>query len=240
MGYNRATTIMKKYIVMIMALVFSVAFMNSEAGKPSTRKQVRNYEKQSKVEKSKQQHRQDSIRANHKTNKLERDYDNADKSEGIRDGQEIEILCLDESIDTDEYLAGLGVSAPKDNATMALRAAREAAITDITSRYIGVVKAGAMDFVSETATRNNGTVSEAELKGIAINAGEKAFNKVGKIACRKLEKNDYGEYVAYVAVQIPLDELASEMKQNMSVNQVEMDSNKFLNLIQQEIDRQAK
>lgn len=229
---------MKKIILMAIVLICSIATMNCEA-KPSTRKQIKELEKKKELELKRQEFLRDSIKAARQLEKEIRGYDNDLNSTELVENTFLHTPCLDESIDTDEYMAGLGISAPKNSESLAMRTAREAALADITARYLGVIKSGVSDFVKETNTRDGNIVSEGDVEGMAVAVGEKAINKFAEVACRRLTKTKKGSYICYMAVHVRINEVVSEIAQNMAVNQVNRDKQKFLDYMEKELTKQA-
>ena len=242
---------MKKITLVAMALLCSVAFTDCAAKKPvkkaepavqqesDTQRQIRELKEQQELQRIKQEMYRDSIRAAREMEKDIRGYDNDLNSTELVENTFIHTPCLDESIDTDEYMAGLGISSPKTTESLAMRTAREAALADIAGRYIGVIKNGVRDFVKETNTRNDEVISEGDLDGAATSVGEKAINKLAKIACRRITKTKKGGYICYMAVHVSIDEVADEIARSMEVNQVMRDKEKFLDFMEKELTKQA-
>ena len=242
---------MKKITLVAMALLCSVAFTDCAAKKPvkkaepavqqesDTQRQIRELKEQQELQRIKQEMYRDSIKAAREMEKDIRGYDNDLNSTELVENTFIHTPCLDESIDTDEYMAGLGISSPKTTESLAMRTAREAALADIAGRYIGVIKNGVRDFVKETNTRNDEVISEGDLDGAATSVGEKAINKLAKVACRRITKTKKGGYICYMAVHVSIDEVADEIARSMEVNQVMRDKEKFLDFMEKELTKQA-
>ncbi len=121
-------------------------------------------------------------------------------------------FCVDEAMDkTGEYMAGLGISQDQIDQKDALISANQAALADIISRFLGVIKNGVEAYNKETNTMQRNKVKESQLEGLALSAGEKAINKYAERACTKFVANKHGGYGCYVAVHVPIGKVVDEI-----------------------------
>ena len=166
--------------------------------------------------------------------------DNARNAVAMRLGQKIYMPCVDESYDTDEYMAGLGVAENEDERGAGIANANRYAIADITSRYIGMIKNGVSQYTKNVNTRSGQKVKENELEGAAEAIGTKMINKYAKAVCRDAELDKMGvKYTCYVAVHVPLKEVLTATVDELGVIQTDLDRQKFRDYMQAELDKQA-
>ena len=133
-------------------------------------------------------------------------------------------FCLDEAMDkSGEYMAGLGISSNQLDQKDALISANQIALSDITSRFLGVMKNGVEMYNKETNTLQREKAKESQLEGLAMSAGEKAINKHAEVVCRKIVTEKGGTYGAYVAVHVPLADVVNAIVDEMEVQKVDID-----------------
>lgn len=146
------------------------------------------------------------------------------------------VFCLDEAIDKPgEYMAGLGISSNQLDQKDALLSANQTAISDIATRFMGVIKNGVEAYNKETNTTQRSRAKESQLEGLAMSVGEKAINKHANVVCRKLVSEKTGTYGAYVAVHVPLKETVEEIAEQLDVLQVDVDKSRFYDKMSAEL-----
>lgn len=166
--------------------------------------------------------------------------DNARNAVAMRLGQKIYTPCIDESYDTDEYMAGLGIAENEDERGPGIANANRYAIADITSRYIGMIKNGVSQYAKNVNTRSGQKVKENELEGAAEAIGTKVIDKYAQAVCRDAELDKMGvKYTCYVAVHVPLKEVLTATVDELGVIQTDLDRQKFRDYMQAELDKQA-
>ena len=137
-------------------------------------------------------------------------------------------FCIDEAMDkTGEYMAGLGISSNQLDQKDALISANQVALSDITSRFLGVMKNGVEMYNKETNTIERNKAKESQLEGLAMSVGEKAINKHAEVVCRKIVTEKGGTYGAYVAVHVPLADVVNDIVNEMDVLNVDVDKSMF-------------
>ena len=126
-----------------------------------------------------------------------------------------DIPCSDEAMDKPgEYMAGLGVSQNQDSEKAALLSANQIALSDIMTRFLGVVKNATEYYNKET---NIGDDKGNKLQGLAFQVGEEVINKHSNTVCRKAFYEERGEdfskggYGMYVAVHVMIKDVVEEM-----------------------------
>jgi hypothetical protein len=139
-----------------------------------------------------------------------------------------------------EYMAGLGVSSQNMSKRDAMLEANRAALADITTRYIGVIKNGTMSYMKDTSVPSGQKSSESKLEGIATTAGSKAINEYANRVCLEMEEDtSTGAYTAYTVVHVPIAKVISNIASALEVAKVDYDAEKFTKWLQQELDSQA-
>lgn len=153
--------------------------------------------------------------------------------ERMKGGNELLVtFCIDEAMDKEgEYLAGLGISSNQTDEKDALISANRVALSDISSRFLGVVKNAVSDYSKETNTRTGGQIKESQLEGLAMSVGENAVNKHANVVCRKVVSEQAGTYGCYVAVHVVIKDVVSNMLndlEKMAQEESITDFNKYL------------
>lgn len=150
-------------------------------------------------------------------------------------------FCIDEAIDkAGEYMAGLGISQNQLDQKDALFSANQVALSDITSRFLGVIKNGVEMYNKETNTQNRNKAKESQLEGLAMSYGEKAVNKYADVVCRKLVSEKEGTYGCYVAVHVPIAEVLDEIAEQLEVSYTDFNKSRFKENMTTELDSNAK
>lgn len=153
--------------------------------------------------------------------------------EKMKEGNELLVtFCIDEAMDKEgEYMAGLGISSNQYDEKDALLSANRAALSDISSRFLGVVKNAVSDYSKETNTRTGDKIKETQLEGLAMSVGENAVNKHANVVCRKVVSEQAGTYGCYVAVHVVIKDVVDNMLNDLVKKAQEeqiTDFNKYL------------
>lgn len=153
--------------------------------------------------------------------------------EKMKEGNELLVtFCIDEAMDKEgEYMAGLGISSNQNDEKDALLSANRAALSDISSRFLGVVKNAVSDYSKETNTRTGDKIKETQLEGLAMSVGENAVNKHANVVCRKVVSEQIGTYGCYVAVHVVIKDVVDDMLNDLVKKAQEeqiTDFNKYL------------
>ncbi|MDR0421398.1 MAG: hypothetical protein LBH72_00095 [Proteiniphilum sp.] len=136
-----------------------------------------------------------------------------------------------------EYMAGLGISSPKMNERDAMREANSAAIADIASRYIGVIKNGVQSYLNDKTVPSSQKLSADKLESIATSTGEKAIEKyAGRVCFETLEITDAGTYINYTVIHVPVKGVNQDIASELEAAKVDYDSEKFRQWMQKELD----
>lgn len=150
-------------------------------------------------------------------------------------------FCIDEAIDKpNEYMAGLGISQNQLDQKDALISANQVALSDIISRFLGVIKNGVEMYNKETNTQQRNKAKESQLEGLALSVGEKAVNKYAEVVCRKVISEKEGTYGCYVAVHVPIADVVDEMANQLEVLQVDVDKASFKEKMYSELETNSK
>lgn len=253
---------MKKFTLIAMALLCSVAFTDCAAKKP-----VKAQPQAQAVDP--QQARLDSLRRAAEIRRLERQIQeeeedaaldraakkaekeaemeiaklkaaNAKKATSKRVGQDLFTPCLEESYDKPgEYMAGLGIAEGESERGAAKANANRYAIADISSRYVGMIKNGVSQYAKNVNTRSGNKVKENELEGAAEAIGTKLIDKYADNVCTRFEQDDFGGYTCYVAIHVPLKSVVDATIDELGVIQTDIDRAQFRKYMQAELDKQA-
>lgn len=150
-------------------------------------------------------------------------------------------FCIDEAMDkAGEYMAGLGISQNQLDQKDALISANQAALSDIITRFLGVIKNGVEMYNKETNTQQRNKAKESQLEGLALSVGEKAVNKYAEVVCRKVISEKEGTYGCYVAVHVPIADVVDEMVDQLEVMQVDVDKARFRDRMNEELEANTR
>ncbi|MDD3285954.1 MAG: hypothetical protein PHI14_00470 [Bacteroidales bacterium] len=156
------------------------------------------------------------------------------------DEKRLLIYCLEESYDNpSEYMGGLGIVDGRPDRTHAINDANRAAIMDIASRYIGMIKNAIEDYSKDVNVPSGKKFYESELEGGAAAIGQKLIDKYANVVCRELTKEETGGYVGYVAVRVLTKDAAKGLADELEVRKVDYDKKKFFEKMDAELEKDA-
>ena len=138
-------------------------------------------------------------------------------------------FCVEQSFDKPgEYLAGLGIAEGCKDREEAIAKANKIAISDITSRYIGVIKNAITNYNKDTKVPSGKKISEGKLESFSVVVGESVVEKYANTVCREFAQDATGAYTGYVAVHVLLDDLKKGVQEELDVRKVDYDAEKFM------------
>lgn len=149
--------------------------------------------------------------------------------------QILEMPCMDEGLDNPgEYMAGYGVVEGRPDRTSAVISANEAAIQELSTKFVGVIKNATNWYNKDTNIPSGKKIYESKLEGGAEAIAKKVLNKYANAVCRKVAFNEYeGNYIGYVAVHIPVkdavDETMRELEEQYKVDYDHMKFKEYMN-----------
>lgn len=244
---------MKKFSLIVCAIMFSVTFNSCAAKKKVTQSQ------QPVQQVDPQQAKIDSLKKAQEIRRLELQMEaeeaqykaeleiaklkaqNAKFASEMRLEQKLHTPCINESYDKHgEYLAGLGIADNQQDRQLGSGTANLAAISDITTRYIGVIKNGVSRYSKDVNTRSGEKLKEGELEGEATAIGKASIEKNAEIVCREFGKAADGSFTIYVAVHVPIAKVMDDLQQQLKVLQVDADRARFRQFIEEELNKQAE
>jgi hypothetical protein len=158
----------------------------------------------------------------------------------VADEQRTIVFCMDEAFDKPgEYMGGLGVVEGRPDRTQAIIGANQAAIADIASRYIGIIKNAVENYSKDVNVPSGKKMYESELEGGAGAIGQKVINKYANAVCREVSQNRTGGWVGYVAVHVLLQDANKGLADELEVRKVDYDKKKFFEKMDAELEKQA-
>lgn len=163
-------------------------------------------------------------------------------TESIIPGDQVIIsFCSEEAIDkAGEYMAGLGISRPKKFEQEAKLEANAAAISDITTRFMGVIRTGT-DYYSQATTLPGGKdMDQSQMEFMTMNAVEKSINKYARQVCIKSVQDNDGRFKVYLAVHVDEKETVEEVADELEKKQVVKDKEAFKKQLFEQLDRDSK
>jgi len=144
------------------------------------------------------------------------------------------VPCGEAAYDGAGFMAALGVSAPKALQRDATLEANQVALTDIATRFAGVIK-NAIDYYNKNGeVPSEKRFNENMLEGGARTIGEKIVNKYAQRTCLKHAQDKNGAYLAYQAVKVPLNDALEALATELEILKVEVDKKRFFS----EVDRE--
>lgn len=240
--------------VVACALLCNVAFVSCAAKKPV----VKQEQQQAVPQKSEKERLLDSLRLESEIRRVQKEMDlrdaqmdaelqtallqsqNAQRAIAARLGQKLYIPCIEESYDNpSEYMAGLGIAEGYTEQGPAKIDANRYAISDIASRYIGVIKNAVSQYSNNITTRNGQKGKENQLEGLAESVGQKAVEKYANAVCTEFAHADNGTFTCYVVVHVPLKNIIDEAIDELGAAQVEFDRHKMRQYMEKELNQQA-
>lgn len=150
--------------------------------------------------------------------------------------------CMDEFIALNKekgHMAAQGISTGQPTQEAAELNANRVALSDITTRFLGVIKNGVEQYSKDTSTPEKQRAIEAQLEGIAVAVGEKAINELFVVSCRQFGKDRYTNYVCYEALYVPMEEVLDAIVEE-AVKKVDIDKALFRKRMQAELDANAQ
>jgi hypothetical protein len=153
--------------------------------------------------------------------------------------QRLLIYCKDEGFDKQgEYMAGLGIVEGRPDRTHAITDANRAAIADIASRYVGIIKNAIEDYSKDVNVPSGKKMYESELEGGTAAIGSKVIEKYANAVCREISQDRLGGYVGYVAVHILLQDAKKGLADELEVRKVDYDKEKFFEKMDAELEKE--
>jgi hypothetical protein len=150
------------------------------------------------------------------------------------------VFCMDEAFDKPgEYMGGLGVVEGRPDRTRAIVDANRAAIADIASRYIGMIKNAIEDYSKDVNVPSGKKMYESSLEGGAAAIGTKVIDKYANAVCREVSQDRTGGWVGYVAVHVLLQDATKGLADELEVRKVDYDKKKFFEKMDAELEKQA-
>ena len=197
------------------------------------------------------QMRMDSIkRANEERAEAEeRARDRKRRRENQRDAMEqvleggVQLIytpCMDEFLALNkvpEQMAAQGIGTGQKTQEEAQQVANERALHDIAHRFAGVVKNAVESYNKDTSTPQGNRVTEGQLEGMAMSAGEKAINELFIVDCRQFAKDRYNQWICYEALYVPMNKVMDAIMNE--VKDVDVDKAMFRKRMQAELDANA-
>lgn len=154
--------------------------------------------------------------------------------------QVITTFCIDEAYDKPgEYMAGLGIAEDRPDRSRAISDANRAAISDIATRYVGMIKNAIEDYSKDVNVPSGKKMYESSLEGGAQAIGSKVIDKYANVVCRKVTQSSTGGYVCYVAIHVSLEDAKQGLADELEVRKVDYDSERFFEKMDEEIEKQA-
>jgi hypothetical protein len=150
-------------------------------------------------------------------------------------------FCSEFAIDKPgEYMAGLGISRPKKFEQEAKLEANTAAISDITSRFMGVIRTGSNYYSKATTLPGGKDMDESEMEMMTMNVVEKSINKYARQVCFKIVQDNDGLFKGYIALHVDEKEVVDEVAIELEKKQLVKDKEEFKQEIFNQLDRDAK
>lgn len=213
-------------VVMMVSLLFAACAGKKQVAQSKIDQEIEQLQKQMELDELR--HQQELARNKQKA-ELEAQQEQFKAKAKLNKGEQLLVtFCLDEAMDRPgEYMAGLGLSSNQLDQRDALLSANQAALADISSRFMGVIKNGVEFYNKETNTQQRDRAKESQLEGLAMSVGEKAVNKYAERACTKIVAEKTGTYGAYVALHVPLKEVVDEVINELDILKVDYDKSLF-------------
>ena len=149
--------------------------------------------------------------------------------------------CMDEFLALNKVkgqMAAQGISSGQPTQEAAELNANRVGLSDLTSRFLGVIKNGVEQYSKDSSTPEKQRVIGAQLEGLAVAVGEKAINELFVVDCRQFGKDRYNNYVCYEALYVPVQEVVDAIAEE-AVKKLDIDKAMFRKRMQAELDANA-
>jgi hypothetical protein len=154
----------------------------------------------------------------------------------VKGEQRTLIFCMKEAFDkSGEYMGGLGVVEGRPDRTRAILDANRAAVADIATRYIGMIKNAIEDYSKDVNVPSGKKMYESSLEGGAATIGSKVIDKYANVVCREVAQDATGGWVGYVAVHVMLEDAKKGLAEELEVRKVDYDKKKFFDKMDAEL-----
>jgi hypothetical protein len=154
----------------------------------------------------------------------------------VKGEQRTIIFCMDEAFDkAGEYMGGLGVVEARPDRTRAVLDANRAAVADIATRYIGMIKNAVEDYSKDVNVPSGKKMYESSLEGGAAAIGSKVIDKYANVVCRAVSQDATGGWIGYVAVHVMLADAKKGLAEELEVRKVDYDNKKFFEKMDAEL-----
>ena len=163
--------------------------------------------------------------------------------ERLEDGMKMLLIpCTEEmlQLENSETMAAQGIATGKRSEEDAMLDANRVALSDITTRFLGVIKNGVEQYSKDTRAESGNRGLQSQLEGLAVAVGEKEINKQFKVACRKFAKDKVGNYNCYEALYVQTEKILDAIIDAAEEEKVDFDKHLFRQRMQAELDRQAE
>ena len=130
---------------------------------------------------------------------------------------EIELPCVSESMDNDEYFKAMG-TATNINMQNARSAAFDAAKSMLNKRLGGFVVGLATDYTRTFAGDAQMDKVQRAMESEMYSVVERMLNDAAK-TCEKMYQNPSGNYESFIAIQVSKKEMRNQMDKRLSSNQ---------------------
>ena len=136
-------------------------------------------------------------------------------------------------------MAGLGIAQDPPDRSRAISDANRAAISDIATRYVGMIKNAIEDYSKDVNVPAGKKMYESSLEGGAQSIGTKVIDKYANVVCRKVTQSATGGYVCYVAIHVSINDAKKGLADELEVRKVDYDKEKFFEKMDAELEKQA-
>lgn len=150
--------------------------------------------------------------------------------------QELTTFCIEESYDKPgEYIAGLGIAQDRPDRSRAIIDANRVAITEIASKFMGIVKNITEDYSKDANIPGSKKLYESELEGGLRIIATRVIDKYANTVCRKITQSATGGYVGYVAVHVLLEDAKKGLAEELEIRKVDYDKKKLFETMDAEL-----
>lgn len=163
--------------------------------------------------------------------------------ERLEEGMKMLLIpCSEEALiqENSENMSAMGMATNQPTQEDAMLNANRNALSEITTRFLGVMKNGIEQYTKDSRAKSGNRGIEAQLEGLAITIGEKEENKQFKVACRKFTKTKLGNYNCYVALYVPVEKMLDAYLDKAEEAGIDIDKALFRNRMEAELNRQSE
>lgn len=157
----------------------------------------------------------------------------------ISGSKSIYIPCQKESLDTEEFLVGLGISEKMDlddSKTGSFASAK----AELLNKYMGAFKNGLRQYFNDTHVPDGKKRDMSKIEMGAESAAESAINQYSFTYCREFMQLTTGTYMAFTVLRVRKEDVNSKVASRLKAMEVDYNEDRFFKWMNEELEKQSE